>query len=825
MRTAVRTTGNIYRFADFEFLPDVPELRKFGLRVKLEQKPLLVLEALLERSGQLVARSELQKRLWPANTFVDFELGLNVAVRKLRAALGDSAEESRFVETLAGTGYRFIAAVEFIVAPVAPKFVVPPVPEASFAEQRQPSIESGPSQHEVELAAPRADASTAHPHRRWWLFAAGMVAVVALAVGWNWFFRPAPLLKDSGWVLIADFDNRTGDKALDGTLEYALERELSNSQFVYVVPRERVQDSLRLMKKPLDSKLDRVTAREVCLRDGAIKAILTGRVEKIGTNYVLSVEIVDPVRDVAVAGMSEEDPADTLLADAVRRLATHVREKLGESTQLVRASNGDLEKVTTPSLRALELYTQADRTFRQFSDDSNQIAAELLEQALKEDPDFASAHVLLGYAYSNQGKTRDAEAHFRRAFELADKTTERERYFILASYYGSHPINQPEKAAELYETLLRRYPVQGWQLSILAGIYNRLHRPDKLDDLSVRAADLRPNDPRAQVLAAWNLAVREIRQAAGNNGNTSQSQPDFTQPDHYLARAIALRDSRSLDEPETDVSVRTYAAQIHWMEGRFSESRSDALEAEQVDKIKPSEMALYYAAFGSLHEAEKRLDRDPMPVEQAMLAYYRGDVDSARGFLRGTRVAAYSPFVGAAAVLMVHTGLLRDAEAIRRDELAQVNKFPWRTGDAVVLHIIEGELAFARGKSAKGTAILENTLAEAPNPSYICNLMASDDLAQTYRQQGRLEDAIRVLARAVAGPVWPNNFSAAWQQRLLLHLAQLYRESGRGQDADRILHKLATELAFADPDHPIIRQLAAFSKPSASVAVKIAPVS
>ena len=103
------STARIVRFAVFEFDPGTGEVRKHGLRIKLKGQPIDVLAMLLDRPGEVVTREELQKRLWPADTFVDFEHSLNAAIKRLRAALGDSADSPRFVETLSRRGYRFIA--------------------------------------------------------------------------------------------------------------------------------------------------------------------------------------------------------------------------------------------------------------------------------------------------------------------------------------------------------------------------------------------------------------------------------------------------------------------------------------------------------------------------------------------------------------------------------------------------------------------------------------------------------------------------------------------------------------------------------------------
>ncbi len=137
----------IIRFGPFEFQPDTGEIRKHGLRVKLRGQPIEMLLMLLQRPGEAVTREELQRRLWPADTYVDFEHSLNAAMKRLRAALGDSADAPRFIETLAGRGYRFVAPVSQ-PAEEAPQVPPPPVvdgkpepePKAKPAARRSPGL-------------------------------------------------------------------------------------------------------------------------------------------------------------------------------------------------------------------------------------------------------------------------------------------------------------------------------------------------------------------------------------------------------------------------------------------------------------------------------------------------------------------------------------------------------------------------------------------------------------------------------------------------------------------------------------------------------------
>lgn len=200
-------------------------------------------------------------------------------------------------------------------------------------------------------------------------------------------------------------------------LEYALERELSNSRFVNVVPRERIEDSLRLMKKASDTTVDAALGREICLRDGAIRVLVTGRLEKIGSTFALSGQIVDPARGVVTWSGSEDARTPDQLLAATRHLSNGVRERLGEELGSIRASAQNLEKVTTPSLRALQLYTQAlalaDPQGRSMDYAS---AAEMLKQAVTVDPGFAAAHALLAWSLRAKGSpSEEWLKHARRA--------------------------------------------------------------------------------------------------------------------------------------------------------------------------------------------------------------------------------------------------------------------------------------------------------------------------------------------------------------------------------------------------------------------------
>jgi DNA-binding winged helix-turn-helix (wHTH) protein len=198
--------GSTIRFGVFEVDPRSGELRKAGTRIRLQEQPFEVLLALLEHSGEVVSRNTLRRRIWPTESFGDFDHAVNVAVAKLRTALGDSADTPRYVETLHRRGYRFV----FPVAPSRRQGIASPVESnlKSRSEQR--------SEPETIAVAGHAGSSDNRRARIWGFLT--VIAILAVATGTFWYYRPAPKLSDSDTIVLADFTNTTGDPVFDGTL-------------------------------------------------------------------------------------------------------------------------------------------------------------------------------------------------------------------------------------------------------------------------------------------------------------------------------------------------------------------------------------------------------------------------------------------------------------------------------------------------------------------------------------------------------------------------------------------------------------------------------
>ncbi len=779
------------RFGVFEADLRASELRKHGLKVKLHGRPFQVLALLLERPGEAVMREELRQKLWPADTFVDFDHGLNNAVNKLREALGDSADNPRFVETLPRHGYRFIAPVEKL-----------------DGTARQAS--SGPAS--TQEALPQVSPSRWPALRRRLWLAVGAATAVAAAVGVWLAQHPALPFEERDWVLIANFDNRTGESLFDGTLEYALERELSNSRFVNVVPRERINDALRLMRNPLDTTIDSAVAREVALRDGGIRALLTGGVEKLDSTYVLSVALMNPSEGITVASFSEDAQGQQNVVLAVRRLSNRLRETLGEKLALIRENEQKLEKVTTPSLRALQLYSQAVALVNPILTKPKWgTAAELLQQAVAADPDFASARIWLAHCIQNIGKKNEAAPHYQRAFELADTTTDRERYFILGSYYWRY-LEDNDKAAQAFEVLVQFYPDHFWGTHKLAEIYRQQGRFEELAPYTARVADFRPNHFRSNFWAAYNLTY--------SANNQAEAEPYFQR-----ARKLASPENDKL-YPAPSAWLRLLPAYQYWLRGEVDRALAEVTQVAQTLPSRSgrekytfsSRVTATYMALGQVKAAEEIFQSYAEPWRSralAQVAWARGDQQTFREHLktRGTSQPRYL-----SAIFLAQAGLLSEAQdVISNADTAARGSSPVRSVPPPLREswgkTARGNLALARGQTEEAIQLLESAveaLRPWPDTSYF--FLGSESLARAWEQQGNSHRALQVLEEAAQVTIrmystragmWP---AVAWTENEFRR-AQLYRKVGREKEARKVEAKLLKLLTYADPDHAILRQL------------------
>ena len=336
--------------------------------------------------------------------------------------------------------------------------------------------------------------------RAFQIAATAALLALAVVVGLQW--RTGSGSVAPRFVLVSAFVNETGDRRLDEVVQVAFAHELMQSRSVTVVPPERIADSLRLMKRPPAVSLDARTAHEVALRDGAIPLIATGRIDRPGSRFALSVAIHQVAGGAPVAQASIEVADIDALLDGVRSVAGTVRTAVGDDGAQV-ASDAKLARVTTGSLDALLDYTAG----LALVDQRRWAAAELrLAEAVRLDPSFASALIMLAHSQRNQVRSADDWMPVaEQAFQLAAGLPARERYFIEGSY---HQMKEEwPRAIATYEALLDEQPNDFWGQNNLALAYRLSGRFREDFQLSKRLALQRPNDASTLVNYASQLVI------------------------------------------------------------------------------------------------------------------------------------------------------------------------------------------------------------------------------------------------------------------------------------------------------------------------------
>src|SRR6266404_777551 len=315
----------ILRFGVFEVDLRAGEVRKHGVRIKLQEQPFQVLTQLLKRPGEVVTREELRIQLWPSDTFVDFDNGLNTSINKLREALGDSADNPRFIETLPRRGYRFIAPI-------------------SGVDGTTRGTATG-----VNVAAPTRS-------RKLLVAAAVVVLAAGIAGGLLWRARQARHLTERDTIVLGDFANSTGDAVFDDTLREGLSVGLEQSPFLSLVPEEGISQTLRMMERPANTRLTPEITREVRQRTNSTAA-LDGSIALIGPRYNLILKAVNCVNGELLASTEAQASDKNHVLDALGKVALEMRRRLGESLSTVQKYNTPLEQATTPSLEALQAFS------------------------------------------------------------------------------------------------------------------------------------------------------------------------------------------------------------------------------------------------------------------------------------------------------------------------------------------------------------------------------------------------------------------------------------------------------------------------------------
>jgi eukaryotic-like serine/threonine-protein kinase len=416
--------------------------------------------------------------------------------------------------------------------------------------------------------------------KRWRLVLTALLAIVFVAVGVHYYPRRAAALGAKDTIVLADFVNRTGDPVFDETLRQGLAVQLEQSPFLSLVSERRIQQTLRLMGQPPDKSITSEIARELCQRAGSVAA-LDGSIASLGKQYVLELRAVNchtgdtMAREEATAGSKEQ------VLNALSRSAGKMREKLGESIASAEKFDTPLEQVTTTSLEALQAFSRGRVSLMGKGDFTAAIPQ--LEKAVRLDPNFAIAYAALATCSYDLGESAKAADYAKKAYELRDHVSERERLAI-ESQYHLFATGDLEKARHALELWVETYPRDLVARVDLDANYGTLGQFDKSLGGSAQSVQLDPSS----ALALTNFFAASI------------------ETDHFEdARNLAVEaQTKKLDSPTLHLGLyqlgflqndpAEMAKQVNW--AKDQPGIEDALIAAEAD------VAAYYGQLAKARE-------------------------------------------------------------------------------------------------------------------------------------------------------------------------------------------------------------------------------
>lgn len=753
-------TPPIIRFDDFEVDVAASTLRRGAHRVRLQEKPYQLLLALLDDPGTLVSRELLRERLWPKEEFGQFDDSLNTAVLKLRRALGDSATTPRYIETVRRHGYRFVAAVDGIRGDGPP----------AEGDDRSARVAHG----WLDSARGRV------------LWLSTLVAVLAVAA-WFGMQREAVPFVARDWIVISEFENVTGDEAFDRSLRTALTTGIRQSRYVNVLPDSRIDDTLDRMGREPGTPLSEGVCAEVAAREGA-RLIVVGSVSRIGEVYELAARLVDPqsLQDVAVE--TARAPARDDVIVALDEIVGAIRQRLGESRNMVASGRVPLPKATTSSLEALKLYAEATTT--PWTSGNQHQAVDALERAIELDPDFALAHMALGaWCYARHDRSC-GETHFEKALALADRLTHRERLWLEADVEGWR--GNTEAAVEGYRRFVAEYPdaARGWFR--LGYQYLMTRQCDLATQAFRRVLELEPTSGGSWVnIATCQAHLNRYEDAVASYHAAFKAQPSVRSPQVLREYATVLVLAGRRDE-----SARVFREM----------SASDDLNQQAIgdrglgflDLLKGN----FNGAVSHFRTAVARHEALDDPVAVLRCRVFTGwtlralgereslssELDLIEKQLAGGGISPY--FAALAAKLLAREGRRKELGPLVKMVAGTVNR--GNPFDHAALHLIQGETALLDGDHATALTELEDAVASHREPYFL------ESLAEALAREGRANESIElfeeILDRQWFG--YEAQFTWMWAP---YRLAQLASERGDHELARTMYQRFVDQWPQPDP--------------------------
>ncbi|MGB6027691.1 MAG: hypothetical protein WA254_21165 [Candidatus Sulfotelmatobacter sp.] len=407
-------------------------------------------------------------------------------------------------------------------------------------------------------------------------------------------------------MVLADFDNTTGDSVFDDALKQALAVQLGQSPFINILSDRKVGETLRLMGSQPGTRITPEVAKELCVRTGS-KAIVLGSISNLGGQYVIGVNAVGCSNGDTLAEEQEEATGKPDVLKALDKAADNLRTKLGESLASVQKFDVPVE-ATTPSLEALKAYSMGITTGRTKGDAE---AIPFMKRAIELDPNFAMAYVGLAVEYANLGRASLAAENAKKAYDLRDRVSERYR---ISAFYFQYVTGEVEKATEAYELWAKSYPNDQVPHGNLGFIYSALGQFDKAIVETEAQQRLEPSIVGYGNLAATYINLDRIKEARQTLADAQQRNFDglTLRADQY-SLAFLSGDAAGMERqvawaagrPGEEDQMLSNHADTQAYYGRMEQARDLARRAaDSAVRSDAKETGAQWIAFQAIREAE-----------------------------------------------------------------------------------------------------------------------------------------------------------------------------------------------------------------------------
>lgn len=727
-------SDGIYRFGSFEMHPARRCLRRDGQPVALPPKAFDLLAYLVANPGRPIEKDELLNEVWHG-AFVE-ESNLARQISLLRKAL---APQGDVIATIPARGYQFVA-------------------EVALAEPAQEMVTVQHTREQTHIVVEETAELPAAARRIHWKAAAAVAAAVLTAVAgagiWHWTHRPRPVVRE---VMLAHFQNQTGEAVFDSSLESALRISLEQTPYIDLLSRNQIAATLKTMQKPEGVQLTGEVAREVCLRNN-YQVVVSGAITRVDSQYLIELEAANCTTGASVAAEKVHLDDENSALDALDKLARALRRDLGESRRQVLEHQAPIKNATTSSLEALEDYSQGTLLLNH---GNIQAAIALYQKAVAIDPRFATAWRALGIAYGVRSDDGKQAEYCRRAYDLRDRATDLERANIEISYW-TNVVKDLRQAIAAGEAAVSIYPQNVTLLSNLCNAYIAVGQNSEALGSCERAYHLSPTGTIAWRLAVVYRKLGRIADAKQVATKAAKANPNVFWLQDFLFRIAWLEhDSQGIKQYQQwsaahpqevralDSLGRAAASmgKLREMDNDFALGRSVAernSDAEMTNVLlldEAEDLSALGKQAAALHLL-KQVDKSIYQEQFLMVLADAGDTSAARAYLASPSAqpnhgTAHDEFEMSILRAQVALADNRPEEALQNLEPARSQQ--WRDFSVLMLRA-EAEAKAGRFEAAEADYrfILANP---GIDPIDIAYFIAHLELAHLLVKEGKMEPA------------------------------------------------------------------------------------